>query len=488
MRKEVLRVSHLDKSYDSTMVLQDFSMNLYEGEALGILGLHDSGKTTLLNIIIGKESFSKGDLYFDEEKASRKFDVKNKVSIVQSRSALVGNLSVMDNIFVLRRHYNHKLFIRKKVMEHQIKECFKDLCLDISPYVKVEQLSDMESYIVEIVKAYILGAKIILIDNISLEHTMDEYLQLNSIIRLLKSKGISFVVTGYQIENLQLFTDRILFLSCGRAVKVIESSNNEQIQEERILIGQAFHKRVLTKGKEILRDVVFEIKDVCTEYLKHVDLQIYGGEIIAILDLAKKSNEELLWLIMHPETEYTGKICFAGEEFKSNKKAYKKNVVFANFQIQDRIVEHLKVRDNLCLSGYRKFSDFGFINWNRIKFIENDFDKWYGEGLIKRENCVGLSEKEKIAIYLYRIQLQKGKVLFISNLELVADYLTSRMIEEQIRQMADSGLSICIFSSNVERIYNLADRFAIMSEGELKVILTADEFAGYFLNRNSNMI
>jgi hypothetical protein len=109
----------------------------------------------------------------------------------------------------------------------------------------VAQLTDIESYIVEIVKAYILGVRLILIDDFTEDYPIDAYAAIGQVVERLKTRGISFIVSGSQWSNLSVFCDRIAILDRKQICKVVPSARKTGRWPKRVLLGggeaHAFH-------------------------------------------------------------------------------------------------------------------------------------------------------------------------------------------------------------------------------------------------------
>ena len=478
--EEILRIKHLSKAYGSNAVLQDINFNLYKGEVIGIMGLHNSGKTVLSHILADEESFSNGSIYFKEELSDvHILNEANKICMIHKHSSLIETLSVMENIFVIRKRRKH--LVHKKLMKSQMQYWMKELNINISPSAKVMQLSKIERYIIEIVKAYIFGAAVILIDDLSFENKPSEYQELNHIIETLTKRGVSFIITSYQIKTLQLYSDRIYFLSNGLFVKSIHNEKRNQIDVERILLN---NNASISKIKHTYyqpAELLFSSEDIHTEFLKDFTFHICKGEIVVIFDLFNDCNDEL-WNFLQKQCSNKNCDKFLHEE-KSEFSVFAKqrNSIFADFDMGNSILDYLSVSDNLCVGNYNRLSSLGLIKKRRIRYIEKDFSNWYGDDeLITRSHCTNLSEKEKTAIYLYRLRLQAGKIIFCKNPEQIADYVTFQLIEQEIRSMANSGTSICIFTSDIDRLRNLADRIILLSEGKLQGEFTYNQLTDYF--------
>lgn len=468
MQEEILRIKNLSKSFKKNQVLNYVNFYLYQGEVIGIMGLHNSGKTVLCNILSGNEPYCKGSIYFEEELCDiTAIQQDNKICMIHKTSSLIDSLSIMENIFVIRKSKKNKLLVHRRFIRKEMDHWLKEFNIHISPTEKAGRLTKVQRYIIEILKAYIFGAKIIVIDDILFENKPNEYYELNQIIELLKTKGISFIITSYQIKFLQLYSERIYFLSNGSMVKCINNTKRKQIDIEKILINQDY-KDLNTRDRLRNSDeIILSLQNISNQYLKDISFNIKKGEILVVFDLLKDSNEEL-WKLLINQSPYEGNIFYQDNNIEFVKHDYQKDVIFADFDMNNKIYEYLSVSDNICISNYKRLSTFGYVKKRRIRFVEKEFSQWYGDSeLIEREYCTNLSEKQKISIYMYRLRLQSGNILFCKNPEQIADYITFQLIEQELRYMADNGMAVCILTSNIEHISLFADRFVILSEGKI---------------------
>lgn len=475
MKEEILRVNNLSKFYSNNMVLQNVCFNLYKGEIIGIMGLHNTGKTVLCNILSGNEKFCNGRIFFEEEHINIPYLIKNNyIYMIHKKSSLIHTLSIMENVFIIRKGQKRMFFINRKIIQQELNYWFKELNIRMSPSEKAGKLSKAQQYIIEILKAYIFGAKIIIIDDISFENKPNELNELNMIIENFKSKGISFIITSYQIKLLQLYSDRIYFISNGNMVKCIQNVKRKQIDIKNILLKSEYGiANTRNKPATAINKNIFKLVNVANYFFKNISFELNRGEILVIFDYLKDSNEALWKLLKGQDQIDDGSILYQGVYIKSPKNLNQKEVVFSDFNMNKNIYEYLSVSENICISNYNRLSNFGLLRKRRIRFIEKEFSQWYGDDeLIEKKYCTNLSEKEKIAIYMYRLRLQAGSVVFCKNPEQIADYVTFQLIEQELCHMADQGMAVCILTSNIENISRFADRIIAISEGRIEGYIT----------------
>ncbi|MEG1515896.1 MAG: ATP-binding cassette domain-containing protein, partial [Clostridia bacterium] len=429
MKREKLRVAHLSKSKQDYAILEDINLHVYEGEALGILGIHDAGKSTLLNILSGREAFDQGAISLDETPIQgRRMRLGNEIALVKCQSSLVSNLTVAENIFVLRRHNRPKVLLRTNLLESQAHIQLQGLGLDVKENARVSTLSDIERYIIEIVKAFILGAKVILIDDFAKDYPHNDYIQLGRVIDTLKAKGLSFIISGAQLGYLNAFCDRIAILSNKRITKIVKKDSTNNATLETALLGD-HPGRVITSEKEPdgLGELVFSAENIRTRHAKDLTFSVRSGEIVVLNDPRKQANEELFALVQDPKLSHSGQMQAFGRPYDPALLHHR--VAFTDFNMEKRFIDRMSVRDNLCLSCYPKFCECGVFQARRLRYVEQAFAQWYGDdSLLGLKQCSDLREQDKMAIYLFSLKLHATRLMFCVDPSLVTDYVTYQMI------------------------------------------------------------
>lgn len=475
MKREILRIQNVSKINDNKRILNNLHMNLYEGDVLGVVGLHDSGKSLLLNVLNGEEGWDYGRIFYEEEEINwAQLKKSSKIRLIKNESTLVSTLSILENIFIIRKHLHFKSFIRWNLLKRQLVQFFKDLDINIDFNRKVFDLSLSEQHLIEIVQAYILGAKLILIDNVYNSYTNEEHNTLQSLILKLKKRNVSFIISGNQIAMLQKYVDQLLFLDKGSGLKTISIIGNNEIDEKRILLENNVPSKHRIPEKKQFEETAFELRHVSTYPGENISLQIKRGEIAVILDLSNSYNENLINAI-------SGKAKYSGEFLLDDKTirnlAKKKLLVYiANYKIGEVVIKSLDLKDNLALSIFPRISHLGFFNIRQKNQIMIDFLKIYQTHNINYEFEVqNLSQQEEISIFVHRIRIQKWKLLIFTNPEILFSYETASIIKEQLRQMTENGRTICIFTSTLEPYAHLADYFYIIENGKVQGKYTYEE-------------
>jgi ABC-type sugar transport system ATPase subunit len=447
-------------------------LSLYEGDCFGIIGLHDSGKSLLLKVINGDEDRDSGQIYFNETLITHKQLAKSRsIYLINEASALIPTLSVLENVFVIRKRNSKNIFIAWNKLEQQLTDCLTELEIKMDIQQPVKDLSFAERHIVEIVKAYLFGAKIIMADNITAHYTYQEQIIFQRLIHHLQSNQIAFILTGYQLSSLKRYVDHLLFLVKGSNVKTIRNFADQPVDENRILFGSAI--KAQRKQVREYPEIAFEAKHVSTEPGEDCSFQVKKGEIVVFVDFPSQTNANLIQSLVG-QKKFQGEFSLFGRRIK--KSMLRKAICIADYEMDNLVINSLNLKDNLCLSVFPRISKLNFVSKRQEGQITKDFlDLFTSENYNYTFDIKNLSQPEAMAIYLYRILIQKWRLLICTNPEMLFSYETVTIIKKLMRRMTENGRTICIFASTIEQYEDLADYYYLVSNGQIRGKLTYTE-------------
>lgn len=474
MKKEVLRISHMFHPQSEEGGLDDFSMNLYEGEVLGLMGYRNSGKAVLFDILTGKEGFSEGTLFLNEEVVPvHRIPVMKSIVQITGRSALLDNMSVADNIFHLRKHGKWQIFTHQKMHERLAETHLKEFGLNIRPETPVYKLSVLEKSMVEMVKAYILGGRIILLYDIINNRTREELLRLNTFFELMKCRGVSFVMSGYQIENLRICADRILIMSRGRVLKLM--TNRRKTPPDVVKMLEPKNVRQSAAKACSRGDLLLEAKKIYTDKLRDFSFSVARGEILAVIDYERATNEALYQFLQEPGRRQSGSCRMYGREYTP--RMAQKSAVFIDFNKENTVLPYMSLEDNLCMGCFGRFARGGFISKKRMEFVKREFLEWDSQySRPEDSNCVGINARDQMAIRLFGLRLQKPDLVLCMD-PFTADLGSAgRKLKEVLKELSARGSAVLLLSGSLEKGYMLADRFLMVQNGTVKKSSESNEF------------
>jgi len=464
MGDEIFRALNICVEHNRQTKLRHLNLALHPGEVLGIFGLYDSGKKTLLDAITGKVPITNGLFFFNGVAYQQgQVDIAGaKILRISNSSSLIQGLSLWENLIVLRKHSHLHVFMNKRFIIKEVESCFKEFQLPFHPNQAVKTLTTLQQFFLEVLRSYFTGAKIILIGGLSLELSQDELLQLADFIRKLKDKGISIIVTSRMLTLLKVITDRIAFLAGGsivHAVDNVQNLNNKRIESILLQIfpdkSSQDHFQV-KKTEPLLQARLLDFPGV-----EPIELILHKGEVVAFIDPFKMVVESFERTIA--TCSWDNHLSVHGRLQK--KIGWKERVVFANFKIDGKLFYTIPTLQNLCLPVLNRCTFLGFFKHRYSAFLAKDFTQWSHQEQIlwKKGMDSPLAKRDMIWILLYRLRLANPEVIFCQDPWNDTDFLSVKLI---YRELVDTAhvhhKSVCFLISSIENLDDFADRYLVV--------------------------
>lgn len=225
MREEILRLERVTCREQGVVQLENFNLQIFRGEIMGLLAVNSHGLNTLIGLLRRRLPLDRGYVYYRERQinawGSQIPDrTLQRIGIIENRSSLVSGMTVADNIFVLRPSFKSWL-IRPSLLHTQLKPVLEQLGADFSPDDYVDRLTPFQRFVVEMLKAVLGGCRLIVLREVSTFISDADLSRLHAIIRKFAQEGISFLYIGYHFEELREICDRTALLMNGMIPKVL---------------------------------------------------------------------------------------------------------------------------------------------------------------------------------------------------------------------------------------------------------------------------
>lgn len=227
MLDSILKMNKIEKKFGETKVLKDVDFTLKRGEVHALVGGNGAGKSTLMKIMTGVYSKDGGEIRIEDQLVdfkNREDASKNGIEMIFQELSLVQSMTVAQNIFLGSELQKNGL-IDEKEMNRKARAALLNLGIDIDPKAKVESLSVGLSQMVEIAKAVIKDAKILVFDEPTASLSDGESKQLFQLINDLKDKGVTMVYISHRMNEIMNIADRITILKDGTNVLTDEIAN-----------------------------------------------------------------------------------------------------------------------------------------------------------------------------------------------------------------------------------------------------------------------
>lgn len=454
MKKEVLRLEAIASEEHGQTTLNGLGMSLYEGEVLGVFSNYLAVKNDVVRIIAGQKGPTAGRIYLDNEPCP--FEEVNerrlrRVGVVRSTKTLIDDFSVAENIFVVRRGLKTQI-IDKRVLDEQTRLLMEEFGFDLAPESRVRDIPEARRCGLEIVKAIALGARVLILQDLSTFLSDFEIAQLFEFIARLKHKELGFVLVDSSSAYLQMYAERIVVIRDGRSFwgwrgKPEGSLTDACFSEHR----RAFTLDAKQAGTQpcLKTDAVLTFEGVQTESLNAVCFSLHEGEGLCIVDQGGKGIDDIKALLSGQLSARSGRIFVSGEVFRggSVQRALDQRVAFVMENPTDSMLfPDFTALDNLCFPSSRKTRDF-WINPRYKESCKREYAKFFAPGALEKyPDELSIQDLHKLVYCRWHLYNPKVVVCVkpFNSVEKSLEEISAFFIE----LLREKGIAVLILTSN----------------------------------------
>ncbi|MCQ2429843.1 MAG: sugar ABC transporter ATP-binding protein [Clostridia bacterium] len=484
-----LSVKGICKSFGAGNVLDGVDFSIRGGEICALLGENGAGKTTLMNIIGGILPADAGEIRIDGRLVSFPTPAASRqagIAFIHQELNLVNDLTVYENMFLPA--FPHKgPFLDRRLMIDKTRSLFERLGLDVDPCATVDTLDASYKQTVEIAKALMEDASVIIMDEPTASLTAAEIERVFGMMEKLKQRGIAMIFISHKLDEVMRICDRYTVLRNGTLVKSGPVSEVTPRQLASYMVGRDVS---LTKqhtpaacGDEVLR--LEHLSD--GTHFRDVSLSVRAGEVLGVTGLLGDGHSELFGSVFGIwGSRYTGRILMDGREIRPASPAEAVACGLAYLpknRKENAVIPDMSIVDNgtsVTLTAYRKGPFFdknaqgtvfaGQVDDLKIKMSDRD------------HLITTLSGGNQQKVMLSRWLIAGPKVLILDNPTQGVDVGAKEEIYTIIETLASSGIAVIVLSAEAQEIIRVCDRSLVMYHGEL-----VGEVRGETMNEQSMM-
>ena len=472
----------IDKSFGSNQVLKQAGFTLESGEGHALMGENGAGKSTLMKILTGVYTKDAGTVLVDGKEVNYKNPQeaeKAGIVFIYQELNVMFDLTVEENLFMGKEIHGKFGICDKKAMQKKAQEALNILGVNISPKTVMAELSVGQQQMVEICKALMADAKVIIMDEPTAALTQSETVALFKVIESLRKKGVSMVYISHRMEEIFELCDRITVLRDGSyiGVKNIPETNMNEIVKMMIgrEIGERYPSRNVKIGKEVLK-----VKELTRKGTFHdVNFSVRAGEVLGVSGLMGAGRTEIMQAIFGNLSYESGTIEIDGKEVKiSNPRQAMEHGI--GFITEDRKTEGLmldkSIRENISLCNLRRISKSSVISREAEKnmvaeAIKDLRIKCFGS----YHECNNLSGGNQQKVVLAKWILTNPKILILDEPTRGVDIGAKKEIYSIINKLAAQGVAIIMVSSELPEVLGMSDNIMVVREGEVRGIISYEE-------------
>ena len=472
----------IDKSFGGNAVLKNAGFLLDDGEVHALMGENGAGKSTLMKILTGVYTKDAGQVIVDgKEVCYNNPQEAEKAGIVFIHQELnvLFDLTVEENMFLGKEIKKVFGICDRKAMRKRVQEILDMLGVDIDPTQRMDELSIGQQQMIEIAKALMVDAKVLIMDEPTAALTQSETEVLFKVVNSLRQKGVSIVYISHRMEEIFELCDRITILRDGTYIDTKRIADIDMNDIVKMMIGREIGERYPVRNSKI-GDVAFEVKNLnCPGAFENVSFEVRAGEVLGVSGLMGAGRTEIMQAIFGNMPNVTGQLFLDGKEIK-NKNPQQAIQNGIGFITEDRKVEGLMLEEsimkNISLANLGRISNGGVINKRKEQELVN---KGIEELRIRcfgpQHECNNLSGGNQQKVVFAKWIYTNPKVLILDEPTRGVDIGAKKEIYNIINELAAKGVAIIMVSSELPEVLGMSDRVMVVREGEVRGILNKEE-------------
>jgi general nucleoside transport system ATP-binding protein len=475
-----LELKGITKRFGSLVANDRIDLSVQPGQVHALLGENGAGKTTLMNVLYGLLQPDEGQILLDGKPTafhSPKGAIAAGIGMVHQHFMLVPVFTVAENVTLGIEETRRSGLLDRRKTRRDVRELSRRYGLEVNPDALVENLPVGIQQRVEIIKALVRQASVLILDEPTAVLTPAETEDLFRIIKQLKDGGTSVVFISHKLREVQAIADTITVLRRGAVVGERPPSATED-ELASLMVGRNVQLRV-SKQAATPGDVVLEVADLTVTdeagrvQVNEVSFAVRAGEILGVAGVQGNGQTELCEALMGLLPTVAGRVTLDGHDLTRATPAQRLRAGVAYVpedRQEDGLIGDFSVADNMVLDTYNQppFASGIILNLGAIASTAAERVAEFDVRTTSAATLVGtLSGGNQQKVILARELGREHKVLIASQPTRGLDVGSIEFVHRRIVEQRDHGVAVLIVSAELDEIYALADRIAVMYEGQI---------------------
>lgn len=483
----ILVVDHITKSYGPLVANDHVSFEVQKGHVHCLLGENGAGKSTISKCIYGAAKPDSGSILFKGERidfSSPRDAIRMGIGMVHQHFVLSPPMNAVENIIVGEESPGFLLNFEAAKKKIQALCDQYGIILDLD--MPVSQLSVGKQQWIEILKTLYTGVKLLLLDEPTAVLTPQEVESLFSIVRKMTESGISIILVTHKLHEVMSISDKVTILRKGKVIATVDTKDSTKASLARLLVGKDFdfvvHREKIERGDPILEfQGVTVLRDNGAKGLDDFSLTIYRGEILGLAGVSGNGQVELFDALVGVRPALKGAIVLDGETItnKSPAEIMKKGVASVpQDRLKQGLIGEFSLQENIVLGFHADppFCSRSLLNWKAMTAFANE--------AISRFDIATLGADQKVAqlsggnlqkVILAREVSRPVKALIASSPTRGLDINATYHVYQRFLDLLKTGAGILLISEDLDEIFNVADRIAVIFNGHIMGLFNAGE-------------
>jgi ribose transport system ATP-binding protein len=484
---DLLVLDGISKAFGPVQALREVSLRVGQGEIHALIGENGAGKSTLMKVLSGAHTPDAGLMQLAGQPYQPSSPAQGRaagIAMIYQELNLAPHLTVAENIMLGVEQTSFGFVKNQKMLVREALDFLEQEAL--SPDVPVRALSLGKQQLVEIARALVTEARIVIMDEPTSSLTAADAKALFRVIRRLRDKGISVIYISHFLEEIKEVCDRYTVLRDGQTVAagdLVGKPIRELIEH---MIGRSVEE-LYPSLPHTIGEPVLEVKGLSgIGFPSEVSFQLRQGEILGISGLVGAGRSETIRSIFGLESVKNGRVKIKGypevdATLLSPGRALQQDLdLLSENRKEEGLALNLSIAANISLSALHKHTRSGFIR------LQNEYEMakgWIDRLRIKcrdpHQPLNGLSGGNQQKVCLARLLHHNSHILFLDEPTRGIDVGSKAEIYRLIQELAQQGKAIVVVSSYLPELLGICDTLAVMYRGQMSSVRPVKEWTDH---------
>jgi simple sugar transport system ATP-binding protein len=474
----ILELRGLTKVYARVAAVENINFTLLPGEVHALLGENGAGKSTLTKMIAGVVEPSAGEILLDGKPLHLRTPneaLEAGIAMVFQETSLVPSMTVAQNLFM----GNERFFNRLRGINIAAQQFMQSLNFQVDPTAMVQTLGAAKKQMIEIARAMLAKARVIVFDEPTATLTPEEKKHFFDLVRTLKGRGVAIIFISHALEEALAISDRITILRDGQHVVTDATSSFDRSRIVQSMVGRVLSEELYGKKKTYVRPPGERILQVSNlrvgNMVRNNSLSVFAGQVTGIFGLVGSGRTETFKVVAGAlKRNYLngGDIRIRGKRvrYRVPAQSLRENIAYIT---EDRklegFFETMSIKTNIFIgkmakAGWGKF-------WLKRSEMDRVGDEWAKtlsiRAVSKDAKVIELSGGNQQKVVIAKSLIQQPDLIIFDEPTRGVDVGAIAEIHQMINRLADEGKAVVVISSYLPEVMQLSDRLLVARQGRV---------------------
>ena len=482
----VLELREATKKYGGVPAIENVNFTLRRGEIHALLGENGAGKSTLTKIMAGVVPLSSGQMLVEGKAIEMKTPLDARghgIAMVFQETSLVPTMTVAQNLFLGRE----KFYNRLRGVYISAQQFLQSLNFDVDPTASVSLLGAAKKQMVEIARAVLHDARIIIFDEPTASLTPEEKKYFFDLVFNLKARGVSVIFISHALEEALLLADRITVLRDGQHVVTDDKANFDRARIIQAMVGRDLSQTLYGQSKTVVRkqgECVLSVRNLrMASMVKNNSLSVFAGQVTGVFGLVGSGRTETFKVVaglIKRDFFHGGEVLLRGKpiRYRVARQAVEDGIAYIT---EDRKVEGffetMSIAQNIYMGLLGKLGHMrGVVSGAKANEVGDFWSKLLKVRAISQDvKVIELSGGNQQKVVIAKSLVQNPDVIIFDEPTRGVDVGAIAEIHAEINRLADEGKAVVVISSYLPEVMSISDRILVARQGKVVTEFAADQ-------------